>query len=378
MKRRIFSLLCLMTPIAFNACTPGYAWPSEEEAARSLQSGVVEYKGTWYGAGDTIYGYKNYIKLVVGNANVPLLLGIPHDGVLEGNPIIPITGDTGRDINTKPLTFAIADLFKADTGLQPWIILSEINRKRMDANTYPKDVDTRYGTATEARKTYDSYHELLLLARTAMASNLANTTGGLFIDMHGHAHTYANEREEAYTSIITGKQILSRYIDQSDLGYGLTAAALRAQDTQLDSYADRSTIAGLADAHPAVPFSTLIRGPYSLGSLLQAEGVISVPGSLIPAPEFNAVLFGVTAAGDPKSRPYFNGGFVSRRYGTAKSGETIGFADNISSVQIETPGINVRNNATIIARSSHKFKRAIIRYLNHWYGYNFPNSAYPY
>ncbi|MBL1407427.1 hypothetical protein [Sphingobacterium faecale] len=372
------SLLCLMIPITFCTCTPGYALLSEEKAARLSQSGVVEYNGAWYQAGDTIYGYKNYVKLIVGDANVPLLLGIPHDGMFEGNPVIPLTGNTGRDINTKPLTFAIADLFKADTGLQPWVILSEIDRRRMDANTYPKDVDTRYGIASEGRKTYDSYHELLLLARTVMATNLANTMGGIFIDMHGHAHRYAHEQEEAYTSIISGKQILSRYIDQSDLGYGLLGTELGEENAQLDSYADRSTIAGLASAHPTVSFSALLRGPYSLGALLEAEGVTSVPGSVIPAPEFDADRFGTNAAGTPKSRPYFNGGFLSRRYGTAKIGTTTGFADNISAIQIETPGINVRNNTTIIARSSHKFKRAIIQYLNHWYNYNFPNSVYPY
>ncbi len=342
------------------------------------QKGVVEYRGVWYHAGDTVYGYKNYVKLVVGDVKVPLLLGIPHDGTQIGTPEIPITGKTGRDINTKPLTFAIANLFKKDTGLQPWIILSEISRKRMEPNTYIEDVDVRYGLDTEARKTYDSYHELMLLARTTMAKNLANTPGGLFIDMHGHAHRYAYEQEEDYISIVTGKKILSRYIDQSDLGYGLTATALREQDALLDTYVNQSTIAGLAQIHPTVPFSTLLRGPYSLGALLQAEGVVSVPGSVLLAPELDSWKFGANPAGDPKSRPYFNGGFLTRQYGTAKEGKTIGFADNISSIQIETPGITVRNNPTIIARSSHKFKRAIIQYLNHWYGYDFANAAYPY
>ncbi|NGM61309.1 hypothetical protein G5B30_05185 [Sphingobacterium sp. SGG-5] len=379
---KAFSVLCLIQVLfaahsSGFACSPPYS-PIIESTALANQNGVVEYKGKWYQAGDTIYGYKNYVKLVVGDAKVPLLLGIPHDGVGKGTPEIPVTGTTGRDINTKPLALAIAKLFKKDTGLQPWIVLNEISRKRVEPNTYIEDVDARYGTDSEARKTYDSYHELMLLARTTMAAHLANTQGGLFIDVHGHAHRYAYEQEEEYTSIVTGKKISSRYVDQSDLGYGLAAAALREPDATLDTYADQSTIAGLAQAHAAVPFSALLRGPYSLGALLQAEGVVSVPGNVLPAPELDSWKFGVNTAGNPKSRPYFNGGFLTRRYGTAKEGKTIGFADNISAVQIETPGITVRNNPTIIARSSHKFKRAIIQYLNHWYGCNFPNSDYPY
>lgn len=346
----------------------------------TLEKAVVEYKGKWYHAGDTIYGYKNYVKLVVGDVKVPLLLGIPHDGVMIGTPEIPRATKSGRDINTKPFTLAIADLFRKDTGLQPWVIINEIHRQRVDPNTYPDLLVSRYGKDTEARKTYDSYHELLSLARTTMAINLADTKGGLFIDMHGHAHRYADGREEEYTSIINGRKILSKTIPQSEIGYALSNSALEKPDSELDKLAAYSSIYAIAKNHPAVPFSALIRGPYSLGGLLDAEGLISVPGKDIPTLERDAVRFGLDTKGEAARRPYFNGGFLTRKYGTAAKaiGGTIGFTDNISSLQIETPGITVRNNARVIAYSSHKFKRAIIKYLNYWYGYDFLNSAYPY
>ena len=214
-----------------------------------------------------------------------------------------------------------------------------------------------------------------------MVTNLAGTKGGLFIDMHGHAHRYANEREEAYISVINGKEIFSRYIRQSEIGYALSSEVFEKPDNELDTMAGYSSIYAIAKVHPEVPFSQLIRGPYSLGALLDDETAISVPGKIIPFLERDAKRFGTDKDGSPRRRPYFNGGYLIRKYGTSAKAirdRTIGFDDNISSLQIETPGITVRNNVSIRERSTHQFKRAIIKYLNHWYGYDFPNSAYPY
>lgn len=343
--------------------------------ASTAASGVVNYKGVWYSAGDTIFGYKNYVKLVVGSTNVPLLLGAPHDGVLTGDPVIPETGTTLRDMNIKPLVFAISKLFKQDTGLQPWIVINEISRKRMDPNSLP----TAYTVGSEARKSHDSYHELILLARTTMAGYLQNRIGGLIIDMHGHGHKYAPGREEGYASIIDGIVRNSEFIDQSELGYLLAAATYDKTDTDLNAMARYSSIYGLFKAHPSVTFAALVRGPYSFGGFLREERVWSVPSNVLPNLVKSSVRFGVNPDGTAKRRPYYSGGYVTKKYGTSELGSsTVGFADNISAIQIETPRLMIRDNAEVIKRSSHKFKRAIIKYLNKWYGYNFSNSSYPY
>lgn len=337
---------------------------------------VVEFDDTWYQPGDTIYGYKNYVYLVVGDSDSPLLLGVPHDGVGTGNPVIPETGTTGSDINTHTFSKAIANLFEQDTGKKPWTIVNTIHRKRMDPNTYPNEAPTRY-TNIDANATYNSYHELLSLARATMADNHQNGNGGLFLDVHGHAHKYYNGHEEPYTYVVTGNSVMNSYICQTDIGYALSNFSLEQPDAYLNNLADSSSVAYLAYTHPTVPFSQLIRGPKSFGGLLAAENVTAVPSTDLPILDRNALLFGVSG-GQPARRPYFNGGYCIRKYGTGLIGSTIGFNDNIISIQIETPGINVRNNSTIIARSSHQFKRAIIDYLNYWFGYNFTNSAYPY
>jgi hypothetical protein len=333
---------------------------------------AITYNDTLYNPGDTIYGYKHYIKLVVGDNDCPLLLGVPHDGISTGNPVIPETGDTGRDLNTKPLAFKIASTFTANTGKRPWIIINEIGRKRVDPNTYPDEVSSRY-TDQEAVNTYNSYHELLQMARSAMLTAQTGGNGALFVDIHGHAHQYTDGHTEPYVSTTSGSSIQSAFIDQTEVGYGLSNYSLEKSDTYLDALADSSSIGAISRAHPNVAFSELIRGDHSFGGLLEAQNVHAVPGNVKEVLDRNFTLFGGTTA-KPARRPYFNGGYCTRKYGTILTGSTIGFNDNISALQIETPGITIRNNTSIINISGPRIKKAIIAYLNYWYGYSYPNT----
>jgi len=335
--------------------------------------GVITFNNTVYHAGDTIYGFKRYVMLIVGDKDVPLMLGIPHDGVAVGSPEIPETGDTGRDINTNPFATAIATLFKEETGKRPWVIINNIARKRVDPNSYPDEVDERY-THADAKSTWQSYHELMAAARAVMSTALQHKTGGIFIDVHGHAHKYVNGHQVYYTSATSGNQVLSDFIDQTEIGYGLSSHSLEQNDAYLNNLADSSSVNAIADAHPAVPFSALIRGVNSFGGMLQAQSIIAVPGSVLQILNRNATLFGTSSSGAPARRPYFTGGYLTRKYGTVALGSTIGYNDNISSLQIETPGITVRNNPSIIAVSAPRFKRAIINYLNTWFGYTYTNT----
>lgn len=331
---------------------------------------LFTYNGKSYKPGDTVYGFKQYVKLVVGDDDAPLLLGVPHDGTAVGNPEIPETGTTGRDINTLPLALEIAANFKSATKKRAWIIINTIGRKRMDPNTYPNEIDKRY-TNQDAKSTYLSYHSLLTVARERMAEAQKNGKGALFLDLHGHAHTC--QSPQPYISA-KGNNMSSKFIDQTELGYGLSNFAISQSDDYLNKLADSSTIAAIARANPQVPFSQLIRGPYSFGGLLEAEKIVAVPGTTIKTLEANAELFGTDAKGNAKKRPYFNGGYCTRKYGTVVLGSTTGYEDNISSIQAETPGITVRNNESIREVAAERFNRAIINFLNKWYGYNYKSK----
>jgi len=356
-----------------SACSKDSTEVTFGEGAEFPGIDVIKYNNKWYKSGDTIYGYKKYVFIVVGDRDAPLMLGVPHDGVLEGTPVIPETGDTGRDLNTNPFATAIARLFKQETGYRPWIMVNLIGRKRVDPNTYPSEVNARY-TNEDARKTWLSYHELLAAGRAVMAESLKNKAGGLFIDVHGHAHKYQAGHEVAYTSATTGHAVMSSFIDQTEVGYALSSYALEQNDAYLNALADSSSIYAISKGHPAVPFSALIRGTDSFGGLLQSQAVNALPGSLLQKLDRDAAFFGMLPSGSAGRRPYFTGGYLTRKYGTVQKGSTTGYNDNISSIQIETPGITVRNNPGIIAVSAPRFKKAIVNYLNKWFGYNFSNN----
>lgn len=338
--------------------------------SRKKIENTFTYEGKTYKPGDTVYGFKQYVKLVVGDEDAPLILGVPHDGTNIGSPEIPETGTTGRDINTLPLAFEIASNFKSSTKKRAWIVINTIGRKRMDPNTFPTEVDKRY-TNEDAKNSYLSYHGLLKAAISYMAEYQKKDKGALFLDLHGQAHTY--QSPQAYVSV-SGKSLESKFIDQTELGYGLSNYAISQSDEYLDKLADSSSIAAIAKANLQVRFSELIRGPYSFGGLLEKEKVMAVPGPNLKTLEANATLFGTDAEGNAKKRPYFNGGYCTRKYGTVISGPTKGFQDKISSIQAETPGITVRNTESIREVAGERFNRAIIGFLNKWHGYNFKSK----
>ncbi len=364
-KKWKFRTLIILSPMLFCVVAAGLKIEKHTEYGETFT-----YEGKSYKPGDTVYGFKQYVKLLVGDDDAPLLLGVPHDGTASGEPEIPETGTTGRDINTLPLAFEIARNFKSATKKRAWIVINTIGRKRVDPNTFPKEIENRY-SSQDAKNTYLSYHSLLNAARSRMAPIQKFGRGGLFIDLHGHAHSY--QVPQPYTSA-NGKTLSSKFIDQTELGYGLSNYAISQSDEYINNLADSSAIAEITKANPNVPFSQIIRGPYSFGGLLEAEGIVAVPGSNIKVLEPNADLFGITRSGAAKRRPYFNGGYCVRKYGTAILGSTVGYDDNISAIQAETPGITVRSNAAIIEISGARFSRAIVNYLNKWYGYNYNNK----
>lgn len=360
-----FRIVIVLSPILFLVVVAGVKFENHTDYEK-----VFTYDGKEYKPGDTVYGFKQYVKLVVGDDDAPLLLGVPHDGTAIGEPEIEETGKTGRDINTLPLAFEIARSFKSTTKKRAWIVINTIGRKRVDPNTFPNEVEKRY-SSTDAKHTYLSYHSLLNAARSRMALIQKVGKGAFFLDLHGQAHTY--QIPQPYVSV-NGKTLSSKFIDHTELGYGLSNYAISQSDEYIDNLADSSTIAAIAKANANVPFSQMIRGPYSFGGLLEAERIVAVPGTNIKVLETSKELFGVDRSGAAKRRPYFNGGYCVRKYGTAMLGSMVGFNDNISAIQAETPGITVRNNAAIIEVSGPRFSRAIVNYLNKWHGYNYKNK----
>jgi len=101
-------------------------------------------------------------------------------------------------------------------------------------------------------------------------------------------------------------------IQRAELGYLIPGRQLDS-DEPLD--ARRSSIRSLADRHPNVSFDVLLRGSASFGAQLERYVFDAVPSP--------------THRGPGAGNPYFNGGYLTRQYGSHQGG-------TIDAIQIES------------------------------------------
>lgn len=246
-----------------------------------------------YVVGQTYTGRNGYIEYTVGD--LPIILSAPHGGDLAPAEIPDRTwGTTINDANTMELTHAVEAALMARTGGRPHVVVNRLRRIKLDAN---REVDEAAQGSPYAELAWDEFHAFLEDAGDIVT---ADHGAGLYLDMHGHGHD----------------------ILRLELGYLLDEQDLALSDSALDAgaFATRTSIASLA-ASAGIPFSALLRGPTSLGTLLADRGVRAVPSSAEP---------------DPGSDPYFTGGYDTRRHGSRSGGP-------IDGIQIEHHRVGLRD-----------------------------------
>jgi len=198
----------------------------------------------------TYLGRNSYIEFTAGS--LPLVLSAPHGGTLAPAELPDRTsGETVRDENTLELARTIADTVRQRTGKRPHLVLSRISRTKLDPNR-------ELGEAAEGNAlagiAWREWHGFLEAAREAVE----RAGGGLYIDLHGHGHA----------------------IGRAELGYLLSASDLALTDAQLNNATleARSSVRALA-GRTAGGLAAVLRGPYALGTLLQARGYPAIPAS---------------------------------------------------------------------------------------------------
>jgi hypothetical protein len=155
-------------------------------------------------------------------------------------------------------------------------------------------VEAAQGNA-DAIQAWNEYHAFIEQATAAV--RLRSGTG-FYVDLHGHGHA----------------------IPRLELGYLLTTSTLNGSDADLDgSNAALSSSLRLIAQSSSLPSSALLRGPASLGGLLE-PAVASVPSPSIPS---------------PGAAEYFNGGYSTSRHTTTLPG-----------LQIECHFTGIRDSAT--------------------------------
>ncbi len=271
-----------------------------------------------YTVGETYTGRNDYIEYLPGD--LPIILSAGHGGDLEPDEIPDRSyGTTVTDANTMELTHAVADAVEARLGGRPHVVISRVDRVKLDPN---RELEEAAQDNPFAELAWHEFHAYLEEASDLVAADFGT---GLYLDMHGHGH-----------------EIL-----RLELGYLLSAADLRLSDAELDDggHAATSSTAALADAVD-IPFSSLLRGPMSFGTLLADRGVRAVPGSAEP---------------DPGTDPYFSGGYSTRRHGSRDGG-------TVSAIQIEHHRIGLRDTAENRAAYAAVLAEVLELYLAEHYG----------
>ncbi len=231
-----------------------------------------------YRAGSTYFGRNLYIKYVVGT--LPIILSSPHGGSLRPSEIKSrTTGVLGGDTNSREYTLDVARRLYQLTGRLPHIIINRLHRSKLDANRAIKEASQ--GDAN-SEKAWTEFRDFILAARQTVTHRCKR---GHYFDMHTNAHS------ETWV----------------ELGILLSSKDLGLSNTVLDNnvvYQTKSSWKALA-AMPGKIFSQLIRGPQSLGSMLQARGYKTVPSSKYPSPNGGG---------------FFNGGYNTASYGSRNGG----------------------------------------------------------
>ncbi|MCF8346235.1 MAG: hypothetical protein K9G38_03415 [Bacteroidales bacterium] len=239
--------------------------------------------------GKSYFSESSYIEYIHGN--MPLIISVPHGGYEIPEDIPEREGRVAKnqDIYTIKIAQIIKDSIYARTGEYPFIIINHIHRTRLDANR--SIVEAAKGNK-EAEKIWNEFHDRIVNAKETVNRHFGT---GLLIDLHGHRHKD----------------------DRIELGYMLSGEELRLDPDFLNSglLNEYLSIRRLAsDNAGMVPLDELIRGPASLGAMIEKRGQKVVPSPGTPYPL--------------EGERFFSGGYNTGRHGSSKGG-------SIDAIQIE-------------------------------------------
>ena len=266
----------------------------------------------------TYQGKSGYVDYHPGT--LPLILTAPHGGYLE--PVeIPDRGwgTTGQDWNTKELTLAIREAVHARTGAYPHVIISNLHRIKLDPNR--EIVEAAQGNADAER----AWWEFQIFADEA-GELVEDAFGeGLHLDIHGHGHE----------------------IKRLEIGYLLSRTDLAEPDGVLSGsvYVNKSSVKALA-SRGGNDLAGLVRGAWSLGTLLEERFVPAVPSTDQP---------------NPGQDDYFTGGYNTVRHGSRDGG-------NISGIQIEHHFPGLRDTVENRERYAEARADALLAYFSAHFG----------
>jgi hypothetical protein len=299
--------------------TPG----SPQRIRATAGSLSVEFQATSIApvTGQSYFGRSQYTEYLPGN--MPLVISAPHGGYLKPDEISDRSyGVLGQDRNTQELARQIRDAVWEQTGFYPHVILSLLHRSKLDPNR--EIVEAAQGDP-ESERAWWEFQTFIYEAERIVEESFGE---GFYIDLHGHGHA----------------------IPRLELGYLLSSTDLANtnEDLSQSAFVTKSSVKTLAEK-PGVNFSDLIRGPLSLGTLMEAEGIPAVPSQSQP---------------DPGGNSYFTGGYNTARHGSRNGGF-------VSGVQIECHYTGVRDTAENREAFAQALGHSLTTYFPQFFGFPF-------
>lgn len=254
---------------------------------------------------------RQHIEYIPGD--LPIVISAPHGGREKPDDIPTRTvGKVDSDTNTQELARTLGDEFFAQTGGRPHLVICRLHRSKLDCNR--EIVEAAAGDPI-AEKAWSEYHAFIEQARKAA---IAGAGRAFYIDLHGQNHR-------------------DRRIE---LGYLHDQETLAKPDAELNSpaLAAAGSLRRIAEKSK-LPYAELLRGPRSLGALIEAHGFPCSPSPERPVP----VL------------PFFAGGYSTRRH--------IPAGEPVAGLQIECNLAGVRDTAANRARFATALVGALREYL---------------
>jgi hypothetical protein len=267
--------------------------------------------------GESYYGKNSYIEYIPGN--MPLIISVPHGGYIEPNDIEERDcGWNHSDTKCIELARAVKDSIFKLTGEYPYIIINNLKRSKLDPNR--EEFEATCGD-TVSLPYYYEYHKFIDSAKAMVTKHFGK---GLYIDLHGHNHK----------------------AERLEIGYILNNLDLEKSDLLLDdtSFINKSSIRRLAH-DTNMPFSKLIRGETSLGSLFENYGYPAVPSNRIT---------------NPGKEEFFQGGYDTDIHGSSTGG-------TIDGIQVETNKKGIRDSMRNVNIFAGKFTTVLLEYLKLYY-----------
>ena len=274
-----------------------------------------------YTVGVSYFGVNNYIEYIPGD--MPVIFVAPHAGNLQPTTL-PDIATRGNDNGTMDLVLFMADSMHFKTGgCRPHIIINHLRPSKLNPVYSISDSTTAAGTNPTSLQALNDFHNFIQIAHDRVSSDWGK---GHYFELHG------NGTSEQWNMV----------------GLGISKTSLNLPDATIATMTANSTIKNLCTAGGA-DFLEVLKGPTSLGGMLDSMGWKSTTSPAHPAP--------------PDSVTFFYAGQNTWRYGSKYTG-------TIDATHLESYWRFMVLNSNK-SKYSNDLADTVLRFMNIHYGLNY-------